>query len=213
VICRASGQRDRAKIEDPGTEEVVGYSVTGPWGIRSRVIWVDGRVAPPDYVEHTFTGFSVGRCERGMLVVTTTHMKTGYHRRNGVPASNQAKMTEYFVRHGSELTHVQFTEDPVYLAEPYVRTTDFQLSATQNARPTENQEIVDEIATWDKGYVPSFPMGERHDEFAESIGVPLEATEGRPEAMYPEYLPRLRKMMAATKAAAPARTGAAGSKD
>ena len=32
-------------------------------------------------------------------------------------------------------------------------------------------------------------------EFAETLGIPFEATRGHKEAMYPEYLPKLRKLM------------------
>jgi hypothetical protein len=82
-------------------------------------------------------------------------MKQGYHRRNGVPASSKAVTTHWFIRHGTELTIVQFTEDPVYLDEIHVRTTDFQLNPTQNVGPLGlGFEAVDEIATWEPGYVP-----------------------------------------------------------
>ena len=158
---------------------------------------MDGRPHPPDYAEYTWDGFSTGRCERGMLVVTTTHMKYGYHRRNGVPSSVKSKMTEYFIRHGTELTIMQFTEDPVYLEEVLARTTDFQLNPGQNVgAPGFGFEIVDEVATWPKGYVPAWPFGTEHREFAETLGVPYESTQGFKEATYPEYLPKLRKLMA-----------------
>jgi hypothetical protein len=132
-----------------------------------------------------------------MLVVTTTHMKQGYHRRNGVPASSKAVTTHWFIRHGTELTIVQFTEDPVYLDEIHVRTTDFQLNPTQNVGPLGlGFEAVDEIATWEPGYVPHYPFGHEPREFSELLGVPFEATQGHAEAMYPEYLPTLRWLMA-----------------
>jgi hypothetical protein len=140
-----------------------------------------------------------------MLVVTTTHMKYGYHRRNGVPASVKSTMTEYFIRHGTELTIMQFTEDPVYLTEVLARTTDFQLNPAQNVNaPGFGFEITDEIATWPEGYVPHYPFGTEHREFADKLGVPYESTRGIREAMYPEYLPALRKMM---REAAAAETG------
>ena len=132
-----------------------------------------------------------------MLVVTTTHMKYGYHRRNGVPASIKSKMTEYFIRHGTEMTIMQFTEDPVYLEEVLARTTDFQLNPGQNVgAPGAGFEIAEEISSWPEGYVPHWPWGTKHTEFANTLGIPFEASRGLKEAMYPEYLPMLRKMMA-----------------
>lgn len=184
------------KEVEPATQEVIALRTHIFWQAPERTIWMDGRPHPPDYAEYTWDGFSTGRCERGMLVVTTTHMKYGYHRRNGVPASIKSKMTEYFVRHGTEMTIMQFTEDPVYLEEILARTTDFQLNPGQNVNaPGFGFEIVDEIASWPEGFVPHWPFGTEHREFAETLGVPYEATQGYKEAMYPEYLPKLRKMM------------------
>jgi hypothetical protein len=50
-----------------------------------------------------------------VLKVYTTHLKQGWHRRNGVPMSARATMTEYFFRHGNVLTQMTITEDPVFL--------------------------------------------------------------------------------------------------
>ena len=187
-----------AKFTDPMTRQFIGYTLDGVYGRNDRTIWMDGRPHPPDYAEYTWDGFSTGRCERGMLVVTTTHMKYGYHRRNGVPASVKSKMTEYFIRHGTELTIMQFTEDPVYLEEVLARTTDFQLNpgaerrrarASASRSPTRSPR-------GPKGYVPHWPFGTEHREFADTLGIPYESTQGYKEAMYPEYLPKLRKLMA-----------------
>ena len=57
-----------------------------------------------------------------MLVVTTTHMRPRYLRRNGVPHSEDAVMTEYFMRTGEYLSLVTIIEDPEYLREPLVRS-------------------------------------------------------------------------------------------
>lgn len=196
-IMRGPGPNFRmSKFTDPNTKQFIGYTLDGVYGRNDRTIWMDGRPHPPEYAEYLWEGFSTGRCERGMLVVTTTHMKYGYHRRNGVPASIKSVMTEYFIRHGTELTIMQFTEDPVYLDEIFARTTDFQLNPTQNVgAPGFGFEIVDEIASWPEGFVPHWPFGTEHREFAETLGVPYESTQGYAEAMYPEYLPKLRELM------------------
>jgi hypothetical protein len=196
-IMRGPGPNIRIAKFTNDAGQFIGYSLAGVYGRNDRTIWMDGRAHPPDYAEFTWDGFSTGRCERGMLVVTTTHMKYGYHRRNGVPASVKAKMTEYFIRHGTELTIMQFTEDPVYLDEILARTTDFQLNPGQNVgAPGFGFEIADEIASWPEGYVPHWPLGTTQTEFADTLGIPYEASQGFKEAMYPEYLPKLRKLMA-----------------
>ena len=41
-----------------------------------------------------------------MLTVTVTHLKEGYVRRNGLPRSDQATVTEHWMRHGDFLTVV-----------------------------------------------------------------------------------------------------------
>jgi hypothetical protein len=63
-----------------------------------------------------------------MLVVTTTHIKKGWLRRNGVPESDLATLTEYFVRTGEVLTRISAISDPVYLTEPLVKSEEFMLN-------------------------------------------------------------------------------------
>jgi hypothetical protein len=205
-IMRGPGPNVRmSKVIDERTQDVVGYSVVGVYGRNDRMIWTDGRPHPPEFAEYTWSGFSTGVCERGMLKVVTTHNKFGYHRRNGVPASIKSKMTEYFIRHGDTLTHVQFTEDPVYLTEPLVRTTDFELNRTQNVGgPGLGFETVEEVTSWPKGYVPHFPFDTVPDEFAREWGIPFEAAMGGAETIYPEYLQKLKKLIAEQKAKAAA---------
>ena len=74
------------------------------WFFGTRTIWMDGRPHPPDYAAHTWQGFSTGRWAGRTLTVETSHIKVGTIQRNGVPASVKSKMTEYFIRHGTEMT-------------------------------------------------------------------------------------------------------------
>jgi hypothetical protein len=67
----------------------------------------------------------------GDLKVVTTHMKSGYLQKNGVPYSATAVMTEYFSRTfetngDSWLILTTVVEDPVYLNNRYVRSTHFK---------------------------------------------------------------------------------------
>src|SRR5438477_11165742 len=103
------------------------------WGTE-RSIWMDGRPHPPDYALHTSQGFSTGKWEGDILTVYTTHLKEGWIRRNGLPQSDKAVLTEHYMRHGTYLTHVAAINDPVYLTEPLIKTQTFrlQVQAGQN---------------------------------------------------------------------------------
>jgi hypothetical protein len=69
----------------------------------------------------------------GSLKVVTTNMRAGYFRRNGVPYSENAVMTEYFDRHaayGTEwFTVTTIVEDPKYLTQPFITSTHFKKEA------------------------------------------------------------------------------------
>lgn len=71
--------------------------------------------------------------EGGALTVTTTEFRSGYLRKNGVPYSENAKITEYFHRlpqhpnGDSWLLVVTIVEDPLYLDGPFYTSTHFRL--------------------------------------------------------------------------------------
>jgi hypothetical protein len=71
----------------------------------------------------------------GFLKVVTTNFREGYLRKNGVPYSEQALITEYMHRlpphpNGDEWLHVTtIVEDPRYLAEPFYTSTHFKREA------------------------------------------------------------------------------------
>ena len=181
-------------IVDPQTQQIVAYTITNLFGNADRTIWLDGRPHPSPYAEHQWSGFSTGVWEGGTLKVTTTHMKTGWLQRNGVTASARSVMTEYFVRHGDHLLLATIIEDPVYLEEPFVRTSNFVWAPALTIPPPPRFVVLDEIAGLPKGYVPSYPMGTRHTEFAEKYRLPLDATQGGKHTLYPEYMAALRTL-------------------
>ena len=76
---------------------------------------MDGRPHPSAYAEHTWMGFSTGRWEGDTLVVTTTHIKQMWHRRNGLPQSDRVTLTERFFRHGNVLTYVTLHRRPGHI--------------------------------------------------------------------------------------------------
>ena len=182
------------KVTDPLTNQLVAYTITGLFGNADRTIWMDGRPHPSANHEHTWDGFSTGEWVDGnALKVTTTHMKAAFINRNGAPSSVKSTMTEYFFRHDLHLLLVTIIDDPVYLEEPFVRTSNFVWSPTNSVAPLIPFEIVDEVAGMPQGWVPSYPMGTRHGEFARRFNLPFEATRGGAETMYPEYARRMRQ--------------------
>jgi hypothetical protein len=66
----------------------------------------------------------------GALKVVTTRMRPGYLRKNGVPYSANAVLTEYFHRFNldgdSWLLVITRVEDPQYLNEPFITSTHFK---------------------------------------------------------------------------------------
>jgi hypothetical protein len=191
------------KVTDPVTLAVIAYTIEGVFGRDDRVIWLDGRPHPSPYAEHTWSGFSTGVIEGNTLTVTTTHMKYGVIQRNGVPASTHSTMTEHFVRHGDILTMVSIIDDPTYLDEPFIRTSQWVRGANVVPDMRFMFEVVDEVANRPRGYVPSYPLGTRPDTFAKKSGLPFEAVMGGKDTIYPEYEATLRRLMTPAPPASP----------
>src|SRR5262245_20016629 len=187
---------------DPQTQKLIAIKNYISTYEQTRTIWMDGRPHPPDYAAHTWQGFSTGEWEGDMLTVTTTHIKQGWHRRNGLPASDLITLTEHFIRHGLYLTHISVVTDPVYLTEPLVKSQNFVLNERQAPETAWLWpcQIVEEIAGRPEGAVPHYLPGENPfvHEFADQSGIPLEATLGGADTMYPEYMLKLRRPAAQT---------------
>jgi glyoxylase-like metal-dependent hydrolase (beta-lactamase superfamily II) len=183
------------KVIDPVSGDLPAYYLQGSYG-RPRTIWMDGRERPSDLAPHTWGGFSTGTWERNTLVVETTHIKTGWLLRNGAPTSDLATMREYFTRYGNYLLVTTIVNDPVYLEEPFIRTTNFVLSLPSNADAWGNcgpAQIVDELGGRAKGSVPHYLPGDvaHVQEFLNLSGVPAEAARGGAATTYPEYMAKL----------------------
>lgn len=179
------------KEVDPVTRQITAFHAE--W-LRSvdNVIYLDGRPHPPDYAPHTWGGFATGKWEGDTLTITVTHLKEGYVRRNGLPRSDLATVTEHWMRHGDFLTVVTIVNDPVYLTEPFIRTTDYELDLHQLVAPYPCA-VVEEVDR-PKGYVPSWLPGANPDleEFAQKHDLPLEAARGGAQTMYPDYRLKMR---------------------
>ena len=124
-------------------------------GAQTRVLHF-GSGAPPGG-EPTWQGYSAaswqmpgrgrgapmpGQTRSGNLKVVTTHMKPGYIRKNGVPYSENAVLTEYVnLLTGAQgekyMVDTAEVEDPMYLTQPFVRSYQFkQLPDSQGWEPT-----------------------------------------------------------------------------
>jgi len=179
---------------DPQTERLVRINTHIEWQQQLRQVWMDGREHPSEYEPHTWEGFSTGRFDGDVLVVTTTHLKAGWVRRNGLPLSDRATMTERFFRHGDLLTHVEMVEDPVYLSEPLVKTNGFELIPNGSIDSYPCRPAVE--VPHEAGYVPHHKLDDvaHTREYAEKHGLPLEATRGGAETALPEYMSKLPSM-------------------
>jgi hypothetical protein len=175
----------------PKTQDVLALKHYHSTYEQTRTIYMDGRPHPGPNAAHTWMGFSTGRWDGDMLIIETTHLKPGWVRRNGLPMSDRAKMTEYWVRNGDLLTQITMLFDPVYLTEPLVRSQEFVRSPRELPAGTWLWvcDPVVEIATREEGAVPAYLPGEHpfKDEFARRHGVPQIATEGGAATMYPEF--------------------------
>ncbi len=179
--------------KDPQSQKLVAIKQYISTYEQYRTIWMDGRPHPPDAAAHTWMGFSTGKWDGNILTVYTTHLKQGWLRRNGLPESDQATLVEHYIRHGERMTHVSIVTDPVYLAEPLIKTQDFNLQVQAGQNWLYPCEYVEEVAGRPRGAVPHYLPGQNPflHEFADKFKIPLEAALGGPETMYPEYQKKL----------------------
>ncbi len=185
---RGVGQLRIWEDRDPASQRVVKIHTHIMWQAQHREIWMDGRPHPSEHAPHTWQGFSTGRWDGDVLVVRTTHLKAGWMRRNGLPFSDRATMTERFFRHGDLLSHVVMIEDPVYLTEPLVKTNGFAVMPTSEMAPYPCRPAVEVIR--ERGAVPHYLPGENPflKEYGERYKVPFTATRGGAETALPDYL-------------------------
>jgi hypothetical protein len=147
---------DPAKDEAAG-EQCKGYGAAGIMRLpgRIRLGWLDDRTlnmeleagnqtrtlrfgATPPPAEPSWQGHSIAEWQHtinpprsGELKVTTTGLRSGYLRKNGVPYSASTTMTEYFHRMAAPngdtwITLVSEIRDPENLREPFVQSTHFK---------------------------------------------------------------------------------------
>jgi hypothetical protein len=179
---------------DTPTQQLLAYHTHISWQAPERTIWMDGRPHPPDYVAYTWQGFSTGKWEGDMLTITTDHLKMGWIRRNGIPRSSKAVITEHWIRHDNYLTVATIVNDPLYLTEPFIRTTDFVFDPDQQIAPYPCEEVTE--VERPMGVVPNHLPGTNTflKEFPARYGIPEQAARGGAETMYPEYQLKMKSM-------------------
>ncbi|MAY01555.1 MAG: hypothetical protein CMQ38_01090 [Gammaproteobacteria bacterium] len=177
------------------TWETEAYKLVIGWMTPVRTIWMDGRPHPSENAPHTWEGFSTGEWHGDMLVVTTTHLKEGWIRRNGIPRSDSATLTEYFMRNGNYLTQVSIIEDPAYLTEPFIRSRDWELELGYQMTPYICS-YRDEVGL-EPDFVPHILPGQNTflREYSETYDIPFEAARGGVETTYPEYMDDINRLM------------------
>ena len=183
-------------VPEPVTQKLLAWKIAG-WGDRDEtMIWMDGRPHPSKYAPHPHGGFTTGTWEGDTLTSVTTHFKLGDIKRHRGFSSDQATFTMRFNRHGDLLTVTGILEDPVYLAEPYVLTEIFRLTANPNNFPLTACEPIEELPRLHENpaFVPHYRPGKHPamNEMTERYNIPLEAVVGGPETMYPEYRKKLK---------------------
>ena len=107
-------------------------------GTQTRLLHFSGEI--PKNTEPSWQGYSVaeweqaavgrGQSRNGDLKVVTTRLLPGYLRKNGVPYSENAIVTEWYDLHrdpsGTWLVVSTEVKDPQYLAVPFITSTHFK---------------------------------------------------------------------------------------
>ena len=114
-------------------------------GKQTRLFHFDPKAAPAGAPQ--WQGFSAAKWDipgaarganaatrGGSLKVVTTHIRPGYLRKNGIPYSADATLTEYYSRTAepngdSWLIVTTIVEDPKYLTQPFITSTHFRRQA------------------------------------------------------------------------------------
>jgi hypothetical protein len=202
------GLRIEGELDD--NLDLVAYHVGGTFRRADRTIWMDGRPHPSKYAAHTWSGFTTGEWQGSTLVTRTTHIKWGWVRRNGVPSSDQAEVITYYTRNENILTVTWIVYDPLYLTEPYIKSSDFIVApggpraavfdvAPPDRNPGRFGNVFaqclarEEIARPDLHYVPHYLPGANPfiGEEARKLGIPVDATLGGADTALPEYREKL----------------------
>jgi len=98
-------------------------------GMQTRLFRFNSQAPAPG--ERTWQGYSAAQWQGQALKIATTSMRSGYLRKNGVPYSENAVVTEYFdvapLPGGSQVLLVTtVVDDPQYLRLPFIVSSQFK---------------------------------------------------------------------------------------
>ncbi len=180
------------------TQQVIAYHGHINQEEQETTIWMDGRPHPPEHAVHTWSGFSTGEWDGNVLVITTTHLKEAYIRRTGLMRSDKTTLRTRWRRVGNYLQATVIMYDPVYLAEPYVRSTMMWNNDPGMIMAPYPCEEATETAV-PRGKVAHFlpgqsPMPGLNPKLTDRFGTPYEPRMGGPMTMYPEYITKMKAM-------------------
>jgi len=183
---------------DQATQQIIAYHGHINQEEQETTIWMDGRPHPPAYALHTWSGFSTGEWDGNDLVITTTHLKEAYIRRTGLMRSDKTTLRTRWRRIGNYLQATVIMYDPVYLAEPYMRSTMmWSYDPAMRMDPYPCEEATETAVP--RGTVPNFlpgqsPMPGLNPKLTDRFGTPYEPRLGGPMTMYPEYIAKMKTM-------------------
>jgi hypothetical protein len=127
-----AGQQTRLlRFAAPGAAPAINTPAAGaPKTLQGSSVaeWLHSGGAQDAFLER---GVGAGTQRWGSLKVTTTNMLAGWLRRNGVPYSENAVVTEYFTRFthpdaGDWFVVTTTVEDPTYLTQPFITSSNFK---------------------------------------------------------------------------------------
>jgi hypothetical protein len=129
-----AGQQTRLlRFAAPGAASAANITATGaPKTLQGISVaeWQRSGGAQDAFLERG-VGAGGGTQRWGSLKVTTTNMLAGWLRKNGVPYSENAVVTEYFTRFthpdaGDWFVVTTTVEDPTYLTQPFITSSNFR---------------------------------------------------------------------------------------
>jgi len=188
---------------DEASQKLIAYHMHINQEEQETTIYMDGRPHPPANTVHTWSGFSTGEWDGNDLVVTTTHLKESYIRRSGLTHSDQAVSRTRWRRLGNYLQATVIIYDPVYLTEPYTRSTMMWVNDPGGTMQPYPCEEATETAV-PRGSVPNFlpgksPLPGLDRDAADPFLTPYEARSGGAETMYPEFIRKMKTFKVPTK--------------
>jgi hypothetical protein len=107
--------------------------VESDYGMQTRLLHFNPSSSPQG--ERTWQGYSRAEWEKpSSLKVTTSNLRAGYLRKNGVPYSENAAVTEYFdiapiPGGGQVLLVTSIVDDPQNLRQPFTTSSQFKKEA------------------------------------------------------------------------------------